>query len=112
MPGPKSDKLWSQAIRMAALREMEDPNTPGEKVKRLNIIADNLVRMAVEGDLAAMKEVGERLDGKSPQGIIHSNDPESPLTRPNELSDAELAAIAAGSREGTFAEEEGASGPQ
>ena len=67
MPGPKSDKLWSQAIRMAAMREMEDPNTPGQKIKRLNIIADNLVRMAAEGDIQAMKEVGERLDGKAKQ---------------------------------------------
>jgi len=67
MPGPKSDKLWSQAIRMAAMREMEDPNTPGQKVKRLNIIADNLVRMAAEGDIQAMREVGERLDGKAKQ---------------------------------------------
>lgn len=64
MPGPKSDKLWSQAIRMAALREMEDPNTPGEKVKRLNIIADNLVRAAVAGDINAMREIGDRLDGR------------------------------------------------
>lgn len=64
MPGPKSDKLWAQAVRMAAMREMEDPNTPGEKVKRLNIIADNLVRMAAEGDVQAIKEVGDRLDGK------------------------------------------------
>ncbi len=65
MPGPKSDKLWSQAIRMAAMREMEDPNTPGKKAKRLNIIADNLVRMAAEGDIMAMKEVGDRIDGKA-----------------------------------------------
>ena len=67
MPGPKSDKLWAQAIRMAAMREMEDPNTPGEKVKRLNVIADNLVRMAAEGDIMAMKEVGDRIDGKAKQ---------------------------------------------
>jgi hypothetical protein len=67
MPGPKSDKLWSQAIRMAALREMEDPETPGEMRKRLNIIADNLVRAAVAGDINAMKEIGDRLDGRPKQ---------------------------------------------
>lgn len=104
MPGPKSDKLWAQAVRMAALREMEDPNTPGKKIKRLNIIADNLVRMAAEGDIQAIKEVGERLDGKSPQGLIHGNDPENPLTRPNDLSDEALAAIAAGGSAGVAQE--------
>ena len=65
--GPKSDKLWSEAVRMAALREMEDPHTPGEKRKRLAIIADNLVRMAVAGDMAAITEVGNRIDGKPKQ---------------------------------------------
>ena len=73
MPGPKSDKLWAQAVRMAAMREMEDPNTPGEKIKRLNIIADNLVRMAAEGDIQAIKEVGERLDGKAKQETDNSH---------------------------------------
>lgn len=52
---------------MAALREMEDPNTPGKKIKRLNIIADNLVRMAAEGDIQALKEVGDRIDGRPHQ---------------------------------------------
>jgi hypothetical protein len=35
--------------------------------KRLNIIADNLVRAAVAGDINAMKEIGDRLDGKPKQ---------------------------------------------
>jgi len=49
------------------MREMEDPKTPGEKIKRLNVIADNLVRAAVAGDIVAMREVGDRLDGKPSQ---------------------------------------------
>lgn len=57
---------------MAAMREMEDPNTPGQKVKRLNIIADNLVRAAVAGDIIAMKEIGDRIDGKPKTTNEHS----------------------------------------
>ena len=72
MAGPKSDKLWAQAVRMAAMREMENPDTPGEKIKRLNVIADNLVRMACAGDVQAIKEVGDRLDGKPKTTNEHS----------------------------------------
>lgn len=43
----------------------------------------------------AVREIAERLDGKAPMGIIHANDPDNPLTRPDELTDAELARIAA-----------------
>jgi hypothetical protein len=102
--GPKSDKLWSQAVRIAAFREYEDPDTPGERRKALNIIAENLVKSAMAGDMQAIKEIGERLDGKAPQALIHANDPENPLTRPDELSDAELARIAAAGSAGASAE--------
>ncbi len=80
MPGPKSDKLWSEAVRMAAMREMEDPNTPGKKRKRLNIIADNLLRAAVAGDMAAIKELGDRIDGKPTQGVTGPGGEPLPIT--------------------------------
>lgn len=75
-PGPKSDKIWADAVRMAALREeVRD----GKKIKRLQIVADNLVRCAMEGDMAAVKELGDRLDGKPKQAIEHSGDAENPV---------------------------------
>lgn len=64
--GPKSDKLWSDAVRMAVLRE---DISNGQKIKRLNIIADNLVRLAMEGDMQAIKEIGDRIDGKPKQAV-------------------------------------------
>lgn len=67
--GPKSDKLWSDAVRIAALR-MDDDGT-GKKQKRINIIADNLMRAAMAGDIQAIKEVGDRIDGKPKQQLIH-----------------------------------------
>lgn len=63
-PGPKSDKFWSEAIRMAVMREDE---IDGKKVKRLRIVADKIVELAMTGDIAAMKEIGDRLDGKPAQ---------------------------------------------
>lgn len=41
----------------------------------------------------------------------HANDPDNPLTRPDELSDAELAAIAAGGGHGAFAKASGKGKP-
>lgn len=69
--GPKSDKLWSDAVRMAVMREdIED----GKKIRRLNKIADNLVRLAIEGDMQAIKEIGDRIDGNPKQAIEGPND--------------------------------------
>ena len=64
--GAKADKLWSDAVRLAVYREAEDD---GEKRKRLNIIADKLCKMAMEGDISAIKEIGDRLEGKPKQAI-------------------------------------------
>lgn len=66
--GPKSDKLWADAVRLAIHREEQEPD--GQIRKRLNIIADNLCRMAMAGDMQAIKEVGDRLDGRPAQAII------------------------------------------
>ena len=74
--GATSDKFWSEAVRLAVYREVE---SDGEKRKRLNIIADKLCKMAIEGDMAAIKEIGERLDGKAPQTATVKGDPENPL---------------------------------
>lgn len=62
---------------MAVYREAADDE--GQMRKRINIIADKLCRMAMEGDMAAVKEIGERLDGKAAQQQIHSGDPENPV---------------------------------
>lgn len=65
--GPKSDKLWAHAVRIAVNREAEDEL--GKKRKRLNIIADKLARAAMGGDMQAIKEIGDRLDGRPAQAI-------------------------------------------
>jgi hypothetical protein len=63
--GPKADKIWANALRLAVMRETEDEN--GVKSNYLTRIAQNMVKKATEGDVMAMKEIGDRLDGKPHQ---------------------------------------------
>lgn len=65
--GSKSDKIWRDAIMRAVRRVDKDV-----KDQRLDRLADRLVKSAMEGDVSALKEVGDRLDGKPVQGIEHS----------------------------------------
>lgn len=70
--GPKADKIWANALRLAVMRETTDEN--GRKSNYLTRIAQNMVRKAEDGDVMAMKEIGDRLDGKPAQAIEHSGD--------------------------------------
>lgn len=63
MPGPKSDKEWSDALRRAVKRESDGKGSP----KWLDVIANRVVEAAAEGDAQAFKEIGDRLDGKPKQ---------------------------------------------
>ncbi len=63
--GAIADKAWGDAVRIAAFRE--DKDEYGKKRKRLSIIADRLLRAAMDGKMDAIKEVGDRLDGKPHQ---------------------------------------------
>lgn len=50
------DKPWSAAVRRALL---------ADDGKKLRAIAEKVVSKAEEGDMQAIKEIGERLDGKA-----------------------------------------------
>jgi len=63
--GHKSDKLWRDALMVAVKRETDD----GQKTKKLYALADALVNRALKGDVGALKEIGDRLDGRSVQGV-------------------------------------------
>ena len=60
--GATADKFWSDAVRLAVYRQQADDE--GKIRKRLNIIADKLCQLAIDGDMVAIKEIGDRLDGK------------------------------------------------
>lgn len=54
------NKPWSEAIRKALL---------AEDGKKLRAIAEKIVALAMEGDMQAIKELGDRVEGKSIQAI-------------------------------------------
>lgn len=56
----KSNRLWAETIRRAVVQS---------DAERLRRIAEALLTKAEEGDMNAIKELGDRLDGKSVQGI-------------------------------------------
>lgn len=73
--GAKLDKEWRDAIRMA-VHETRDAKGDGKvkKVKALRLLASKLVDKGLDGDVAAMREIGDRLDGKPRQELDHSGE--------------------------------------
>ena len=59
-------KVWHAAI-MRAL----DKRGAGDRVKALDELAGKLLDLVGTGDLAALKEFGDRLDGKPAQAVEH-----------------------------------------
>jgi hypothetical protein len=52
---------WRQALQRAVNRRMAGQGSP----KRLERLADVVVEQALGGDMAAVREIGDRLDGKA-----------------------------------------------
>ena len=69
-PGRKSDKEWRNAIRIA-VHELHAADGEGKakKTKALTLMARKLVSKAIKGDVMAMKEAGDRLDGRPRQEV-------------------------------------------
>jgi len=59
------DRMWSEAIRRAVNRTTSDGKT-----KRLDALASKLITKGLKGDTSALREIGDRLDGKPPQAIV------------------------------------------
>ncbi len=77
--GAKSDKIWRDAIMRAVRRQMGDPvATDGPKEQRLERLADALVAKGLDGDVPAIREIGDRLDGKPAQSVAVGQDPDLP----------------------------------
>ena len=68
----KSAKIWQQAIKRAVARRANGTIDSG-----LDELADKLIELVARGDLPALKELGDRIDGKPAQTI--QGDPDNPL---------------------------------
>lgn len=65
---PKSSKIWKDAIiRAIKRREQDDPQA-------LEKLADKLIAQVEAGDVGAIKEFGDRVDGKVAQPIAGDDD--------------------------------------
>jgi hypothetical protein len=69
---PPKEKSFANMLNIAIKEAIE-----GTDKTKLRAVADALVDKAMTGDVAAIKEVADRLDGKVPQGVI--GDEENPL---------------------------------
>ena len=87
--GQRKDKLIREALMLAASRVHED-DPQGRK--KLAVAAAKVVEMAVAGDLAAFKEIADRIDGKAPQSVDVTTRHEQPIT---EWTDADLERVIA-----------------
>jgi hypothetical protein len=63
--GARKSKQWAEAIRKAALR----PIDPKDEATHLDALAQQLIAKGLQGDTAALKEIGDRIDGKAIQSI-------------------------------------------
>jgi hypothetical protein len=60
----KGEKIWRDAVMRAVKRSAE-----GDDKQHLERLADMLVAKALQGDISALKEIGDRIDGRPAQAI-------------------------------------------
>jgi len=73
MARPVSEKTFANMLRVA-IKEAH-----GEGGTKLRAVADALVAKAMAGDVPAIREIGDRLDGKVMQQVELSGDPDNPV---------------------------------
>ena len=66
-------KVWSAAIQRALDKRGVS------RAEALDALAEQLLKKCEEGDLPALKELGDRLDGKPAQSVTLGGDPDAPL---------------------------------
>lgn len=69
--GRVKDKLMRDAISLELHenKRIEGPNGKSLKVRKLRLVARALVDAGIAGDVPAIKEINDRMDGKVPQKI-------------------------------------------
>ena len=78
--GAIANREWSEALRRAVseLRAVAEDGK-GPKIKALVLLARKVVNRALDGDMTAAKEIGDRLDGRPTQGVELAV--ETPITK-------------------------------
>lgn len=71
---PPKEKSFANMLNIAIKEAIE-----GTDKTKLRAVADALVDKAMAGDVQAIKEVADRIDGKVPQGVIGGDDGDAPI---------------------------------
>lgn len=66
---PPKEKSFANMLNIAIKEAIE-----GSDKTKLRAVADALVEKAMAGDVQAIKEVADRLDGKVPQAVVGDDD--------------------------------------
>src|SRR5262245_38273450 len=74
--GQQRDKIYREALRLE-LADMSE----GVDLKKLRQIARAHIEKAASGDMQAIKELADRLDGKPAQMLEHSGPDSNPITK-------------------------------
>jgi hypothetical protein len=70
----KKGRIWAEAIKRAVARKFN-----GDLNHGLDRLAEKLVDAVSNGDLPALKEFGDRMEGKPAQAIIGGEDDDPPV---------------------------------
>jgi hypothetical protein len=70
-------KRWQTAIDNALAKR----GSRAEGIQALDALAEKLLSLAEDGDLGALKELGDRLDGKPSQAVDLGSDPDRPIVQ-------------------------------
>lgn len=70
---PPSEKTFANMLRIA----IKEAHVGGGD--KLRAVADALVNKAMTGDVPAIKEIADRLDGKVPQAVVGGDDDSDPI---------------------------------
>ena len=65
--GPKSDKVITDALRLAMQREATDSN--GQLTRRIVLLAESVAELALRGERWAVELVWDRLEGRAPETV-------------------------------------------
>ena len=80
--GAWAGKPWRDALRLAAFGPADEEIKPKTNLDKAALA---LIKSAGEGDVPALKELGDRLDGKPAQAIVGGEEGDNPVRVINEI---------------------------
>ena len=78
-PGGRKKRDWTWASLYEEEVQNQLDTKDGQKVDARKAVAKRLIKMAIEGDIQAIKELTNRMDGMPKQSIEHSGDEDNPI---------------------------------